>query len=433
MAQWTVVTNKRRGGKQSGESATLDANVTVANLLAQASQLMAATAGTPGPGTGKGQGKGGPKPTKDQWVCSHCNKDNWVTRHQCRNCGLKKEKQGRPKTSPTGPNTGTGQAGPAKLAPWAKGDGKGPVPPIQSKPPAKETAPGEGSSSTIPDTTVESPGLKELSRAELKEELVKIDGALAAMGDMDPTDPISIALQKKKEGLKDALNMKKSVGTRLDWALRQESKAREAVSSLEEDISSKNKELADLEAKLEVAKQEAEDAHNHVVNIKADVAADPDLETKEASVSQDVVNHLADNIVAELSRYPRFAPGTEQVRHWIRTQMETKQAATVGEEENAEVIPMEGRRECKNREAPEIEGRASKRRGETPPAPADHSSQRATQGSTIPAAPSAFPPVGASQGQPLAPTQLDVEEQVAVVNAQTASQSIFDVPTEPAM
>ena len=58
---------------------------------------------------------------------------------------------------------------------------------------------------------------------------------------------------------------------------------------------------------------------NHVVAIKADVAADPELEVKEATVKQDVVTHLAGSIVAELSHYPIFVPGAEQVRLWIRT------------------------------------------------------------------------------------------------------------------
>ena len=130
----------------------------------------------------------------------------------------------------------------------------------------------------------------------------------------------------KKEALKDAINAKKSPGSRLDWAFRQETRAKESVSQLEDTISQLQTELEEKQDALVQAKKELEDAHVQVIAIKADVASDPDLEVKDAAAHTEVVNNLADDIVKKLSRYPQFAPGTEQVRTWVRAQMATTSA-----------------------------------------------------------------------------------------------------------
>ena len=297
----------------------------------------------------RGRSKGAPAPTAEEWVCSHCGKDNWVSRHECRFCGLKKTKQGKPKRDVPGPGSSASTAGPAKLALREKQETK-----VTPKPGAKEAVGTESSSSMDPEVGPDNPRIQSAHPRCFKKKLQKIDGALAALGDMGLSDPVAVALHTQKEQSKEALNMKKSVGTRVDWALRQEFKTREAVNSLEEEIESAILQIEQLRDKRVAAKKEAEEAHNHVVAIKADVAADPELEAKDAAVNQDVVGRLAYNNVTELSRYPILAPGTEQVRLWIR-------AKPHGPEQpiHEGIVAMDSRRECKD-SSTGVRSRASK-------------------------------------------------------------------------
>ena len=255
------------------------------------------------------------------------------------------------------------------------------------------------------------------TRATLKEELQKLDSALSLFGEADKADPVIAAMLTKKEALKDALNAKKSPGSRLDWALRQETRAKESVGQLEESISQLQSDLEEKQEALVQARKEMEDAHVQVIAIKADVASDPDLEVKDAAAHTEVVNNLADNIVKELSRYPGFATGTEQVRNWVRTQMATTApGGGVGGPPEPNHDHMEGaRRDCKSRDAPPPEEKAAKRRQDLA------RQELARNVASLP------PPEGA--GHMTAPTQLDldVEDATPVLDASVASQSVLNL------
>ena len=103
------------------------------------------------------------------------------------------------------------------------------------------------------------------SRANLKEELQKLDNAPSLFGETDKADSVVAAMLARKETLKDALNAKKSPGSRLDWALKQETRAKKSVTQLEESIIKMQTELEEKQETLIQAKRELEEAHTQVI------------------------------------------------------------------------------------------------------------------------------------------------------------------------
>ena len=266
MEPWTVVSCQKRNRQTSTEPQN-----EVAQLLARASQLMG------GPPTVNTTAAPVPKrqafqPTDTQWKCSHCQKPNWTTRNQCRSCGLKKNKAGKPVT--------TVQGSSVKQQPTSSVPARDKTPPPAPLIPAKESGPDT-------DAYGESDNCyADWTRATLKEELQKLDSALSLFGEADKSDPVIAAMLTKKEALKDALNAKKSPGSRLDWALRQETRAKESVSQLEESISQLQSDLEEKQEALVQARKELEDAHVQVIAIKADVASDPIWRSKMPPLTQ---------------------------------------------------------------------------------------------------------------------------------------------------
>ena len=352
----------------------------VAQLLARASQLMG------GPPTANMNATPVPKrqafqPTDTQWKCSHCQKPNWTTRAQCRSCGLKKNKAGKPVTNVQGSSV--------KQPPTSSAPVREKTPPPVPLIPAKESGPDTDAYGDSDNCYAD------WTRATLKEELQKLDNALSLFGETDKTDPVIAAMLTKKEALKDALNAKKSPGSRLDWALIKTGNSSQGVSqparrfNLSTPIRPRRKQEA-----LVQARKELEDAHVQVVAIKADVASDPDLEVKDAAAHTEVVNNLADNIVKELRDTQDSQQAQNQVRNWVRTQMATTApGGGMGGPPEPNNDYMEGaRRDCKSRDAPPPEEKAAKRRQELA------RQELARNVASLP------PPEGA--GQTAAPTQL---------------------------